>query len=732
MNMDAALPRHMAEDNGKLNDNTQPLDSAIYCLVQLGKLFDIAVDPLQVVHRHGKYHTVYEALDVARCAQRLGLRTQQVLVKPDRIELTPLPVMAKIGDSFYVVEQCEDGVVYGYCGKTQQSWHQSLDELKRDWPEEWILFSRQEETGNNQQKPFGYSWFIPSIKKFWPQFRNVIFVSLFIQLFAIVTPLLFQGVIDKVLVSRSLASLEVFAFAILVLAVFDPLFGLLRSWLFSHAASRINSELSSRLYQHLLGLPLNYFKQRQTGEIIARVREMDQIRSFLTGSALTFVLDLFFIGIFLALLFSYAYLLAWIVVGSLVLYSLFWLCITPVMRDRVQRTFEKNATNTAFLTEAVTGIETIKTSATEQQFCRHWEDKLSAYVKTSFKAATLGIWAGQGIGLIQKITAALTLWFGVDLVMTGDLSVGGLVAFNMLAGHVTMPILRLAQIWQDFQQTGVSLRRVGDILNAPVEAVGSGKSTPPAIKGDIELRKVTFRYQDNGPEVLRRLDLSINAGEMIGITGLSGSGKSTITKLVQRLYVPESGQVLIDGMDLAVTDPVVIRQKTGVVLQESFLFNGSVKDNITLAYPEATEEEVIHAAKLAGAHDFIMQLAQGYETPVGERGGSLSGGQRQRIAIARALITNPSILIFDEATSALDYESESVILAQLPEIAKGRTLIMIAHRLNTLQQCDNIIVLEKGQILEQGLHQQLIDLEGRYSQLWKLQTGKSISLAETL
>lgn len=697
--------------------------SAISCLVRVGQLFDIAIDAKQLQHRHGNHETTYDELDIARCAGRYGFKSKWQTMKIKELAKIPVPAILLWQNRYWVLEKNGTKKTWQlFNGETQQTVTLPIKELVAAGQLRVMLLNKSETVKVNQL-PFGFQWFWLFIKKYRKQFRDVMIVSIFLQLFALITPFLFQAVIDKVLVSRGLSSLHILAIGMLSLALFEPIFTFVRSIVFSHLASRVNAELTSYVYQHLIGLPLAFFRTRQTGEIIARIREMDQVRSFMTGTALTLVLDLLFVGVFMAVMFSYAPILAWLVIGSFVIYAGFWLCITPSLRQRVQKQYEKNADNTAFLTETVTGIETIKSSATEQQFNKQWDEKLASYVKSAFSTSLLGNIAGQGIGLIQKLFSALLLWFGVKLVLEGKLTVGELVAFNMLAGHVTMPVLRLAQVWQEFQQASISLRRVGDIMLHDAENnIQAGKTSQPSINGEIELRKVTFRYHDDAPEALRRLDLTVKAGQVIGLTGRSGSGKSTITKLVQRLYVPQSGQVLVDGMDLALIDPSLLRQNTGVVLQESFLFNGTIRENIVISKPSATEEEIIQAAKLAGAHEFISELQGGYDTPVGERGGSLSGGQRQRVAIARALINDPKILIMDEATSALDYESEQTILANMPAIAEDRTVVVIAHRLNALQQCDNIIVLDRGEVSEQGTHNELIKSDGHYAELWQLQT----------
>nr|WP_269783359.1 type I secretion system permease/ATPase [Marinibactrum halimedae] len=700
-------------------------DSGLQALMLAAAILDQPCDALQSWHVHGKTDGRFEELDILQVAGRIGLRAKASTLRIDRLNRLSPPALVydQLHQQYRVFEGEEAKIITLTDPLTKIRESVTLSSLKRRLAPRVILLSRKTSETPSQHR-FGFRWFLPSILKHVDRFRGVIVASLLIQLFALVTPMLFQNVIDKVLVSRGLQSLDVLAIGLIALAVFDPLMAYFRGIIFTHLASCVNSELSARLFRHLVHLPLKYFGARQTGEIIARVRELDSIRNFLTGSALMMVLDLAFIGVFIIVMFSYAPQLTWLVLASLIIYLLVWTFIAPFLRARVTREFERGADNTAFLTETVTGIETLKSLAVGERFKRDWEAQLASYLKASFRTNMLGNWAGGVIGLVQKLLSALLLWFGVRLVMSGDLSIGQLVAFNMLAGHVTMPILRLAQVWQDFQHTGVSINRLGDILNEPTEAIASaGRSSLEKLDGEVELRKVTFRYTDTGNEVLRRLDLRIKAGEKIGITGMSGSGKSTITKLIQRLYVPQSGQVLVDGVDLALADPAMLRRQLGVVLQESFLFNGSVRENIALGATQTSQEKIEHVARLAGAHDFISELPGGYDAQVGERGGALSGGQRQRIAIARALLVNPSVLIFDEATSALDYESEAAIIRQLPKILEGRTAIMIAHRLNSMRLCDRIIVMDKGEIIEEGSHDQLLELNGQYAQLWKLQNG---------
>jgi ATP-binding cassette, subfamily B, bacterial HlyB/CyaB len=454
------------------------------------------------------------------------------------------------------------------------------------------------------------------------------------------------------------------------------------------------------------------------------VRELENIRNFLTSSALTLVIDLFFTFVFLAVMFVYSPVLTWIVIGAFPFYIAISAGAAPLFRRRLDEKFQRGAENQAFLVESVTGVETLKAMAVEPQMQRRWEEQLAGYVAASFRVMSLGNTASQSVQLVNKLVIAATLYFGAKLVIDGGLTVGELVAFSMLAGRVSAPVLRLAQIWQDFHQARLSVVRLGDILNAAAEPTYSPtRAALPSIRGDVAFEHVGFRYRVDGAEVLHDASFSVPAGQVVGIVGASGSGKSTLAKLIQRLYVPESGRVLVDGVDLAMVDITWLRRQVGIALQENVLFNRSVRDNIALADPAMPVERVIAAAKLAGAHDFILELPEGYDTIIGERGSSLSGGQRQRIAIARALIGDPRILIFDEATSALDYESERIIQENMNEITKGRTVFIIAHRLSTVRMADRIITIDRGRLVEDGTHDQLVRAGGRYASLYRLQGG---------
>ncbi len=697
-------------------------ESGLQCLQLLLRFHQIPVNPDQIKHRFSG--TTVGTNEILRCAKELKLRARAVDVKWEQLAKLPLPAIAELKDgSFLILGRAGADDVLVQIPSVGRPQSMSRNEFHEKWTGRLIMMTRRASLTELARR-FDVTWFLQAMHKYRGLLSEVLVASFFLQLFGLVSPMFFQVVTDKVLTHRGYTTLDVLVIGLLSVSVFETLLGALRTYVFSHTTNRIDVELGTRLYRHLIALPISYFEARRTGDSVARVRELENIRNFLTSSALTLIIDLFFTFVFLAVMFYYSPILSWIVVGSFPFYIALSAGVTPIFRRKLDVKFARGAENQAFLVESVGAIQTLKAMAVEPQMQQRWEEQLAAYVGSSFDVLSLGNWSSQSVQLISKVVTALTLYFGAHLVIAGELSVGELIAFNMLAGRVAQPVLRLAQVWQDFHQARVSIARLGDILNtAPEPMFDPSRAALPAIRGEITFEHIAFRYRVDGPTVVHDVSLHIPAGQVVGIVGPSGSGKSTLTKLVQRLYVPEKGRVLVDGIDLSVTDVAWLRRQVGSVLQENVLFNRSIRDNIALADPGMPMERVMHAAELAGAHEFILDLPDGYNTVVGERGASLSGGQRQRIAIARALVTNPKVLIFDEATSALDYESEHIIQNNMRKISQGRTVLIIAHRLSAVRNADRIITIERGRIVEDGTHDELIQKAGRYASLHRLQGG---------
>lgn len=709
------------------------MDTGLQTLVAIARFHQVPADAAQLAHEFSEPGKRFSEEQLLLAAKALTLKAKSISSNLSQIKNDTLPAIAKAKDgSFFVLAKIANNKPTDESDSTSSFLiHDLRDPAPRSltqeeflalWSGELILITRRHGLGESLQQKFDISWFIPSLVKYRKLFTEVVIASFFLQLFALVTPLFFQVVMDKVLVHRGFTTLDVLAIGFFAIVVFEAFLGGFRNYLFSHTTNRVDVELGSRLFNHLLALPLAYFESRQVGQNVARVRELDTIRNFITGTALTLVIDLFFVFVFLAVMWYYSPTLTWIVLATIPAYIILSLFITPILRHRLDDKFKHGAANTAFLTESITGIGTVKSLAVEPQMRRKLEDHLSSYVHASFRSQNLNNVANQVAGLISKLMTLGIIWWGAHLVIDGKITVGQLIAFNMLAGRVSGPVLKLVQLWQEFQQAGISIARLGDILNTPREpGFNPNRSRLPSLQGAVTLDHVKFRYRVDGPLILQDIALQVRPGEVVGLVGRSGSGKSTITKLIQRLYVPESGRVLVDGVDLAMVDTAWLRRQIGVVLQENFLFNKSIRENIALVDPSISMERVIAAAKMSGAHEFIVELSEGYDTLVGEQGSNLSGGQRQRLAIARALINNPRILIFDEATSALDYESERLVQDNMARICQGRTVFIIAHRLSTVRTCDRIIVMDKGRIVEEGNHDDLLGKNGYYAKLHSYQ-----------
>ncbi|WP_130471234.1 type I secretion system permease/ATPase [Candidatus Magnetaquicoccus inordinatus] len=707
------------------------IDSGLHCLLLMARLHGLVADKAQLQHRFGADSFSIQTILLA--AKSMGMTARLVKQDPNRLDRTPLPVVAvdKSGQ-FFLVGKVDTN--YSPCRLLIQRPGNPPEVIEQNvfldiWSGEMIFFTSRA-TYLGELANFDFTWFIPAIVKYRKSLGEVLMISFVLQIIGLVTPMFFQVVMDKVLVNHAMKTLNVIAIGLIAATIFESVLTAIRTALFANTSSKIDVELGSRLFGHLLALPVSYFQARRAGDSVARIRELENIRVFLTSNAMSLILDILFSFVFFGVMLWYSTTLSWIVLASIPVYLGLSFVFTPVLRAKLNDKFNKGAENQAFLVETLTGMDTIKALAVEPRWQQHWDKQLAAYVSAGLSTTNIALVASGGVTLVSKLVTAGIMWMGALLVVDNQMTVGELVAFNMLAGQVSSPILRLAQLWNDFQQVGISMSRLGDILNARTELSGH-KTRVPRIAGAISFEHVFFRYRPEAPEVLRGVSLSIQPGEIIGIVGRSGSGKSTLTKLVQRLYVPERGRVTIDGQDLAIVDTTSIRNQIGVVLQENTLFSRSIRDNIALSDPAIPIERIIAAAKLAGAHPFICELPEGYDTLVGEQGTGLSGGQRQRIAIARALILNPRILIFDEATSALDYESERVIQENMRHICAGRTVIIIAHRLSAVRDAHRIVVVDHGQIVEVGSHAELLqNPRGIYRHLYQLQNQQVHGVAE--
>lgn len=701
--------------------------TGLACLVMVARYHGLATDPAQIKHRFHKRGAPMTAIDVVRAFKDIGLKSRLVKSNWKRFAHLQLPVVLERNDGgFCVLAKISDDKALLQCPGEGRATPRTREEVEELWTGRVILATRR--LFKETPRKFGIGWFLSTLRKYRSIVWEVSLASFFIQTFALVTPLVFMIVIDKVLTHRALSTLDVLVFALAAVVVFEIVLTALRAYLLSHTTNRIDVELGVRLFRHLMSLPLSYFDTRRVGDSIARVRELEVVRSFLTGSALTLILDLFFAVVFLAVMFLFSPFLTFIVIGALPIFLLISVVMTPMLRGKLDDKFNLSAENQSFMVEALTGIETLKNTAAEPHMQRHWEERLASYVGTAFTSGKIANMTSQAISFVSKALVVILLWLGARLVMDGALTVGQLIAFNMLALRVNAPILRIAQVWQEFQQMRISMRRLADILDAPSEPTFSpGRATPPAIKGHVTFDHVGFRYRSEGPEALSDVSFDIAPGQVVGVVGPSGSGKSTLVKLIQRLYVPDRGRVLIDGTNLNTVDASWLRRQMGVVSQDTVLFNRSVRENIAFADPSIDMERIVAVATLSGAHAFITELPDGYETVIGERGGQLSGGQRQRIAIARALLPDPRLLILDEATNELDYESERIIRENMQRICKDRTVFIVAHRLSTVRHCDRILTMDKGRLVEQGDHVTLLENGGRYSALYRSQDSQHVN-----
>ena len=633
--------------------------------------------------------------------------------------MVPFIAQDREGSYFIIARLQEEEALLLYPGESSPHLL-SLEKLKEKWDGSAILLTKKGSLRRSDSL-FSFKWFIPTVLRFKTAFIQVLLGIFVIQILGISTPIMVQVIIDKVLSHHSLSTLTVIAIGIGLVYIFELILSLAKNYLFTHTTNRIDVLLNARLFKHLFALPLRYFEARRAGETVARVQELHHIRQFLTGTPLSSLIDAFFILVYVAVLFFYSVPLTWLVLASIPCFALLSAIVTPLFKKSLDEQFQAGAETSSFLVESIQGVQTVKSFALESKFEQKWGDLQADYVKANYRTAMIASNSGAVGQFIQKAFDLLILVFGALAVIDGKFTIGQLVAFRMLSSHISGPVLRLVQLWQEYQQASLSVTRIGDIFNSPTELRPNGLVELPTLEGKIVFDHVRFRYRSDASDVIKDMSFTIPAGSIVGVVGRSGSGKSTLSKLVQRLYIPEAGKISIDGLDLSLVNPEQLRRQIGIVLQENFMFNGTVRENISIHLPLATMDEVVAAAKTAGAHDFILGLPQGYDTVIGEKGLGLSGGQKQRVAIARAILGNPKILIFDEATSALDYESERIIQDNLKTICQGRTVLIIAHRLSTLAEAEKILVVDEGNVVSYDSHERLLEEDGLYAHLYRQQ-----------
>ena len=660
-----------------------------------------------------------------KISKKYKLKAELIRPLAEELKEVPLPAITQMADGSYVnIIMINDAVVYLVDIRLSKPIALPMKRFLEAWNGDILTF----QTGFNWayfKKKYNLNFFLQVMEKYKQQLSEVLLACFFLQFMGIGMPLITQVIIDKVIGNGGYSTLTVIGISMVIFFTIQAVLTGLKTYVLNHTAVKLDAILGTKLFRHLISIPLPYYQNRRVGETLTRVNMMNGVREFLTGSGLTAILDVFFSVVFLAFMLWYSVPLTLIVLVVIPLYFVENVWAVLIYKKKVMAMANANIANQSFMVESMTNIETIKALAIEPQFNKKWEKLLAHFVCKAFDNVKFGLVMTGCSSTIQMISTLCIMWYGGHMVMDGEFTLGQLIAFQMIAAQALTPLAKLFGMWPKIQMTALGLEMLGDILNTAIEPVlidSIGKRAN-RLSGKIELQNVKFRYRIDTPLVLNGINLKIEPGQKIGIVGRSGSGKSTLTNVVQFMYQPEEGDILFDGLTVREINIGWLRSQIGVVMQENYLFDSSIRDNIAVNKPNAKMDEVIAAAKMAGAHEFILELKEGYDTKVGERGSSLSGGQRQRIAIARALMDNPPILIFDEATSALDYESERTIMQNMEQIGANRTMLIIAHRLSTVRRCDRIIVVDKGQIIEDGSHDELMAAQGAYYSLYNQQEG---------
>ncbi|MBQ4495676.1 MAG: peptidase domain-containing ABC transporter [Selenomonadaceae bacterium] len=654
-------------------------------------------------------------------------KVTSTVIRPavDELREIEYPAIAKMSDGAYIaIGSMNDEVVLAIDPRENKPQAIQMKKFLQNWSREMLIFSAAF-NWTYIKKKYNFDWFWKVIKRYKKHLLEVVAASLFIQVMALVFPLITQVIIDKVISNNGLSTLTVIGYSMVLFFALQALLTALKTYILNHTTNKLDAILGTRLFRHVISLPLPYYENRRVGELLYRMDMLERVRNFFTGPGLMAMLDVLFSVVFVAFMFWYSVPLTLIVMLAIPLYSVQLLAM-PILMSKMSGIFQARIAVQAFMIESITNMETVKALAIEPQTNNRWENLNSTYIRKMFEMRKFMVFLNGYRGIADGAITLGVLWYGGNMVMNGEFTLGQLIAFQMISRQATGSLTKFLMLWWDLFMFRMALGMIGDILNSPIEPIiqEMGKRGDERIDGAIEFKNVSFRYRVDLPLVLKNINLTVLPGQKVGIVGRSGSGKSTLTNLVQNLYIPEEGSVTVGGVNTREANLSWLREQVGVVMQENYLFNSSVRDNIAISRPTATMDEIIRAARLAGAHDFILELKEGYDTKVGERGDSLSGGQRQRVAIARALLANPPVLIFDEATSALDYESERIIFNNMGAIGEKRTMLIIAHRLSAVRRCDKIIVIDKGEIVESGSHEQLMALGGLYRYLYDQQESR--------
>ncbi|MBE9202361.1 peptidase domain-containing ABC transporter [Synechocystis salina LEGE 06099] len=727
------LPEPTVVKSGRKNypivRGQNPTDAGVACFQMISQYFGMPFrrDIIQRIVTEEIKRS--EALSLPICGaiiELMGLTSQLVRIPTGVFGQMQVPFLIRWQDSLALVYEVGDRevkIAVPELGLVKRNTSEFLETWGEEGQGEVLMMHPSKDT---PQQRFGLSWFWPALVKYRHILLLVFVASFFVQLFGLANPLMIQIIIDKVIVQNSKDTLQVLGIALVSIAIFEALLSTLRTYLFVDTTNRIDMSLGSEIIDHLLRLPLRYFENRPVGEISTRVNELENIRQFLTGTALTVVLDSVFSVVYIVVMIIYSPLLTAVALGIVPIFVILTLVFSPLIRRQLRLKAERNAQTQSYLVEVMSGIQTVKAQNIELRSRWQWQDKYSRYVGAGFNTVITSTLASSSSHFLNQLSGLLVLWVGASLVLDGDLTLGQLIAFRIIAGYVTSPILRLTQLWQNFQETALSLERLADIVDTPQESERDRQNIPmPEIAGEVKFENVSFRFKKQGPLQLNNINLSFAPGTFVALVGQSGAGKSTLTKLLSRLYEPEGGRILVDGLDIGKVELYSLRRQVGVVPQETLLFEGTVQENIALTNPDASTEQIIAAAKVASAHDFIMTLPNGYNTRVGERGATLSGGQRQRIAIARSVLQRPRILVLDEATSALDYITEQQVCINLGDTFREHTVFFITHRLSSVRSADVIVMMDQGSVVEQGSHEELMALKGRYYYLYQQQGAGS-------